>query len=514
MKKSVQITILLLSISISSFAQTVDLQKGLVAYYPFNGNANDESGNGNNGTIHGARLTTDRNGNSNSAYSFDGKNDYMEIPSTKNIKISGNEITISTWVKIKGNGINWGRIFLGGQVNKTYTLTKHKGNNKILWRPIIENKGTTYAETISKKSLTKYEWYHIVAIYDKGSTKLYINGILNSSSSSRAGNLAINNKTNLIGGETESHEGRGNRSAFHGEIDDTRIYSRAIKGTEIQALYNKKSVVLSESDKKENQIFEKAKNGSLQDCKVIDTDINSSYEGECKEGFADGFGTAKGRDTYIGGFKKGLTHGKGKYLWANGDKFQGNYKNGKKNGEGHYTWADGGYFLGNFYNGKKHGYGRYVGANGYGFTGQYQNGSRKSGSYTVSKDALLNDIGDFMKSFETSINEASRRSSSNYTWSWDDEKWSNTIDNHLSRDFIIKQGDEEYTADAEYYKSGSIYYITLNCNHSRESYKLYDKRLKQDNIVASNMLIASDVTSFNQALNLAIEYWIKNHVLN
>lgn len=44
---------------------------GLVGYWPFNGNANDESGNGNNGTVNGATLSSDRNGNANSAYYFD-----------------------------------------------------------------------------------------------------------------------------------------------------------------------------------------------------------------------------------------------------------------------------------------------------------------------------------------------------------------------------------------------------------------------------------------------------------
>jgi len=49
----------------------VNLDKGLVAYYPFNGNANDESENGNNGTVNGATLTSDRFGIPNSAYRFD-----------------------------------------------------------------------------------------------------------------------------------------------------------------------------------------------------------------------------------------------------------------------------------------------------------------------------------------------------------------------------------------------------------------------------------------------------------
>ena len=44
------------------------LNNGLVAYYPFNGNADDESGTGNNGIVNGATLTNDRNGNSNKTY--------------------------------------------------------------------------------------------------------------------------------------------------------------------------------------------------------------------------------------------------------------------------------------------------------------------------------------------------------------------------------------------------------------------------------------------------------------
>ena len=45
---------------------------GLIAYYPFNGNANDESGNSNNGSVLGASLSGDRFGNENSAYTFNG----------------------------------------------------------------------------------------------------------------------------------------------------------------------------------------------------------------------------------------------------------------------------------------------------------------------------------------------------------------------------------------------------------------------------------------------------------
>ena len=74
---------------------------------------------------------------------------------------------------------------------------------------------------------------------------------------------------------------------------------------------------------------------SAQDnCKVLLDAINAQYEGECKKGLADGFGTAKGADIYVGDFKKGLPDGTGKYTWANGNVFEGTFKKGVKEGKG------------------------------------------------------------------------------------------------------------------------------------------------------------------------------------
>jgi hypothetical protein len=74
---------------------------GLVAYYPFNGNANDQSGNGNNGVVHGANLTNDRTGTNNQAYSFNGRNNYISIPFSNSIAVQ-NEITVSVWLYMEG----------------------------------------------------------------------------------------------------------------------------------------------------------------------------------------------------------------------------------------------------------------------------------------------------------------------------------------------------------------------------------------------------------------------------
>ena len=76
------------------------LNNGLVAYYPFNGNANDESGNGNDGTVNGATLTTDRFGNSNSAYDFISDGNVIDLPEINNlIGTPGFNTSYSMWFK-------------------------------------------------------------------------------------------------------------------------------------------------------------------------------------------------------------------------------------------------------------------------------------------------------------------------------------------------------------------------------------------------------------------------------
>jgi len=91
MRSSAVLSLLGLAIflSLPVFGQ-VDLSRGLLAYYPFNGTAADASGNGNNGTLfNGVQLTTDRQGHPNSAYLFDGVNGYIQIPGGNNLNPSG-----------------------------------------------------------------------------------------------------------------------------------------------------------------------------------------------------------------------------------------------------------------------------------------------------------------------------------------------------------------------------------------------------------------------------------------
>jgi hypothetical protein len=102
-------TILFLALGFLLTTQTLFAQvpsyvptNGLVGYWPFNGNANDESGNGNNGVVNGASLTTDRFGNANSAYSFNGSSNYIQISDASALRLSETDYTISVWINEVG----------------------------------------------------------------------------------------------------------------------------------------------------------------------------------------------------------------------------------------------------------------------------------------------------------------------------------------------------------------------------------------------------------------------------
>lgn len=76
------------------------------------------------------------------------------------------------------------------------------------------------------------------------------------------------------------------------------------------------------------------------DCTVLLSTLQSTYEGDCKKGLANGKGYATGvndkggMNTYDGKFKNGLPHGEGKFTWANGDTYEGDWKDGMRHGEG------------------------------------------------------------------------------------------------------------------------------------------------------------------------------------
>jgi len=80
---------------------TTDLTSGLIAWYPFEGDASDASGNDRNGTVYGATLTRDRYGIENNAYEFDGEDDYIRV--NHDTIFNNLPLSVGVWFKSDGN---------------------------------------------------------------------------------------------------------------------------------------------------------------------------------------------------------------------------------------------------------------------------------------------------------------------------------------------------------------------------------------------------------------------------
>ena len=214
----------IVAMAFSAYGQSF-LTNGLVAYYPFNGNANDASGSGNNGVVYGASLTTNRFGNANSAYNFAGNGTtYISVPSSPSLVIT-NTITMAVWIKSKGGGTYGPRIVSKGppcyEINVSNTGTSPSANFDLQTL-------TTISTTIS---LAQTNWIYLVGTYDGQSMKYYTNGGL-AAQASITGAIGTNSEPLGIGENLDDHS-----DCFNGAIDDVRIYNVALTSNQVSQLY-------------------------------------------------------------------------------------------------------------------------------------------------------------------------------------------------------------------------------------------------------------------------------------
>jgi len=223
------------------------LDSGLVAHYPFNGNADDESGHGNNGTVNGATLTQDRFGNANSAYSFDGNNDFIQVSNSTDLDVQ--EITLSLWL----NSTQTACV----PIAKLYENNPYYTNLSDF--RITMNHGPRYIYTDSLSQNHHYitdtlawndgVWHHIICTYKEqigSSVKIYFDGVLQSGSWTEG-----NGDSKMIFQNVDLFIGKQNLAApssccyVNGFIDDIRIYNRALNPAEIDSLYHEGGWVAS-----------------------------------------------------------------------------------------------------------------------------------------------------------------------------------------------------------------------------------------------------------------------------
>jgi len=211
---------------------------GLVAYYPFNGNADDESGNGNHGTVNGATLTTDKLGNPDSAYRFNG-DDYIDIGNDDSINIAG-DLTISVWANIDNPKATLEQALVG----KMGSSPSGPDNQYIVQIMRINEEGRPFA-LIFDYIYPSYmalddtiwpggEWAHLVLTYEAATKtgRLYFQGELKLEKTFLSTPFPCGVNATL--GATPYDDGK---RYLTGCLDEVRIYNRPLSENEIMALY-------------------------------------------------------------------------------------------------------------------------------------------------------------------------------------------------------------------------------------------------------------------------------------
>jgi hypothetical protein len=207
---------------------------GLVGYWPFNGNANDESGNGNNGTNNGATMTTDRNGVANQAYSFDGLAAYISASPT--LPTGPAPRTVSCWFNTSASYIPTSDY----PPLQTMTAWGNSSPGLVIFPQYVKApSGKAYFESgsngnqlYSQNAMNDGVWHQIVTTYNGAGNrvKMYVDGVLQDSSA--VVTLGTADSYFVIGNSPWTN------IPFMGQIDDVGLWNRALTDCEIQNLYN------------------------------------------------------------------------------------------------------------------------------------------------------------------------------------------------------------------------------------------------------------------------------------
>ena len=201
---------------------------GLVGWWPFNGNTNDESGNGLNGTGAGSpTLTQDRFGVANKAYSFDGIDDYISV--TRNYQSA---FSLSIWFN-PSTSPQYNPLVDAFDANWEVQLK----NTSPDYVSFITS--SNYQEFISTQTTTTNNWYHLVCTYSSNTITFYLNGI-------QTDQFTVNPLPNNNGSYYFGASLTGDDQFYNGKLDDIGIWNRALTSTEITALFNSSNVGINE----------------------------------------------------------------------------------------------------------------------------------------------------------------------------------------------------------------------------------------------------------------------------
>jgi hypothetical protein len=225
------------------------LSDGLIAFYPFNSNARDESGSGLDGIVYGASLSSDRFGFPNSAYYFEGSvSNIIELPQASICDLLDGltSFSVSAWVRNNGPGDIHRNILrlcdTGGDSRGLMFRIGASSASDAFANKFEVLLGTTDYQTQHLASVDDIPtdlWTHVAMVYDGSLIWLYVNGVapkavlkngyLQQNPVAQTGQVTMGNSPAFISAySTET---------FHGVIDDIRIYTRGLSAGEVQRLF-------------------------------------------------------------------------------------------------------------------------------------------------------------------------------------------------------------------------------------------------------------------------------------
>lgn len=235
----------------------LDLNQQLVAYYPFDGHARDESGNQNHGVVFGATLSPDRFGHQDSAYAFDGVDDFIALPD--NLDLINTDFTLSAWIKPKDYGVKSEVSQTCARMVLAYRYRSKQNNSPLNSGATLflrEESGCGGQEMLhahfNDKSF-KYngmpldyssrDWFLFSSTREDNALIIYVNGeeVARKEVSTAAVYENASSPHSTIGGFRPLADDTF-RFPFAGQIDEVRIFNYALSREEIQSLYSEGSL--------------------------------------------------------------------------------------------------------------------------------------------------------------------------------------------------------------------------------------------------------------------------------
>jgi hypothetical protein len=210
------------------------LNDGLVAYYPFNGNADDESGNQNNGVENNVSLAEDQFGNIDQAFYFNGNNSFIQVSNSNSLHLT-NVATIAAWIYIDIDTnyeiydyrhiVSKGAVY--GQLCPDYAIGLSNPDGNLQW-------DTSSNEFVkSEEIITQGMWNHVAVVFANQTVNFFLNGKLIKSSDGSLSNIIVSSQPLYIGARYKNPV----KGSFKGKIDEVRIYNRNLSLNEIKFLY-------------------------------------------------------------------------------------------------------------------------------------------------------------------------------------------------------------------------------------------------------------------------------------